>query len=74
MSESRLSRRELLKKAGLGAAAVGAAGAGAPIMKERRRGCFDRDQKDCVGQKETAFTALPMRSMFTQIAVGRVAH
>jgi multiple sugar transport system substrate-binding protein len=31
MSESKLSRRELLRKAGAGAAAVGAAGAGAPF-------------------------------------------
>jgi multiple sugar transport system substrate-binding protein len=31
MSDSKLSRRELLKKAGVGAAAVGAAGAGAPF-------------------------------------------
>jgi multiple sugar transport system substrate-binding protein len=31
MSESKLSRRELLKKAGVGAAAVGAASAGAPF-------------------------------------------
>jgi multiple sugar transport system substrate-binding protein len=42
MSDSRLTRRELLKKAGIGAAAVGVSGVGAPFsfagpMKYRHR-------------------------------------